>query len=310
MYGTKADYYIAEGYVAAAVDDGEGEEKPKGFEDRGTGTNQFVYWVTNNALDEWAMLPDITPEYLEASRAIKVKLTGDLERPIISNPFFYGNEKHFLRAQIARITHSTTIMPKGLHKLNEENPKEIDAIEFEDEAKAYVPSTESQSKLENWVHSNKSILKNNRVSHMEPDPEEFGDKEPEEIQKILDKRDPPEPRLKQLTLDKSVSGEDQAWTIRLMGDQTTTPAIKGKSNHFGVVVVKSTIWSGAITCWKQNKQIQIYVGDGLKSEAVSYYPVYPPDIPEDPEDLTENPEPTPLEAPPQMEESMHESAAS
>lgn len=128
---------------------------------------------------------------------------------------------------------------------------------------------------------------------MDPEPEEFGEMEPEEVQKILDKRDPTEPRLKQINLDSSTSGETTAWTIRLIGDQTRTPGLKGKSSHFGVVVVRSLVWVGTTICWKQGKQLQFYLGDGLKNEAVSYYPIYPPSIQSDPDDLEENPEPTP-----------------
>ena len=55
LYGTHADYYVAEGFVQADDE----SEKAKTFEDRGTGTNQFVYWVTNSPLGVWTMLPDI-----------------------------------------------------------------------------------------------------------------------------------------------------------------------------------------------------------------------------------------------------------
>ena len=301
IHGTEKDYYIVEGFVAGAGDDEEGE-KPKGFEERGSGTNEFVYWVTNDSLCDWTMLPDVTPQLLEATRNIKVKFTGDLDRKIITNPFFFGEERYYLRAQIARITHSTTIMPGGLHKLTEDNPKEIEAIEFEEESKAYKPSTETQSILSNWVHAKKSILNNNRVSHLDPEGDEFGEMEPEEVQKILDKRDPPEPRLKPLSQDASQSNEDTAWTIRLLGDQSRTPGLNGKSSHHGIVVVRSTVWIGSVTCWKEDRYIQIYIGDGLKNENKTYYPIFPPKIPEDPVDLEENPEPTPLEAPPEPEQ--------
>lgn len=299
IYGTEKDYYIAEGFIAGGEE--EDAEKPKGFEERGSGANEFVYWVTNDSLSDWTMLPDVNPEILRSTRNVKVKFTGNLERKIITNPYFFGQEKHYLRAQIARITHSTTIMPKGLHKLTEDNPKEIEAIEFEDEAKAYVPTTETQSQMSNWVHAKKSILKSNRVSHMEPEAEEFGEMEPEEVQKVLDKRDPPEPRLKPITEDDSRSGEDSAWTLRLVGDQTSTPGLKNKSYHYGVVVVRSTVWPGAVTCWKQDRYIQLYLGDGHKNETTTYYPVYPPQIPDDPEDLSEYPEPNPKDAPAQAD---------
>ena len=292
IYGTQSDYYVAEGFVAAQDEEG---EKPTGFEERGSGINQYTYWVTDNSLGKWTMLPDISPEQLSASRSIKVKFTGDLERKIITNPFFFGQEKHYLRAQISRISHSTSIMPGGLHRLQEDNAKEIEPIEFEDEAKAYKPSTESQSDLANWVHSVKSILKCNRVSHMEQEGDE-GEGESEEV-----KNDPAEPRLKPISQDVSPANEDQAWTLRLVGDQTRTPGVKGQSHHYGVVVVKSTVWVGSVLAWREDRSVQVYIGDGLKNESQTYYPVFPPTIPEDPEDLNENPEPTPLEAPVEAE---------
>jgi hypothetical protein len=43
--------------------------------------------------------------------------TGDLNRAIYTNPYFFGKEKHYLRAQIARISHSTTLCPKGQYRM-------------------------------------------------------------------------------------------------------------------------------------------------------------------------------------------------
>ena len=68
----------------------------------------------------------MSPADIKAARSIKVMLTGDLERPIFTNPFFFGKEKHYLRAQIARISHSTTLVPKGLFKTTEDNDREIE----------------------------------------------------------------------------------------------------------------------------------------------------------------------------------------
>ena len=52
-------------------------------------------------------------------------LSGDLERPIFTNPFFFGKERNYLRAQISRIAQATAIVPKGLHKVVEDNEREI-----------------------------------------------------------------------------------------------------------------------------------------------------------------------------------------
>lgn len=135
--GTEKDYYVAEGTLEGGEEGEGGDNKPADQEARGSGVNKFVYWVTDSVLEKWVKLPDLTPADIKAAREIKVLLTGDLERPIFTNPFFFGKEKHYLRAQIARISHSTTLIPKGLYKVNEENDREIE--EFVPEGEGEVP---------------------------------------------------------------------------------------------------------------------------------------------------------------------------
>mmetsp|Transcript_7261 Transcript_7261/g.5536 ORF Transcript_7261/g.5536 Transcript_7261/m.5536 type:complete len:91 (-) Transcript_7261:33-305(-) len=73
--------------------------------------------------------------------------------------------------------------------------------------------------------------------------------------------------------------------------------------NFAVVVVKSMWWPGAFTFFSQGRWQSIYVGDGLKHEDVTYYPVFPPKIKEDPKERPCQPEPTPLqEEPPKAAE--------
>jgi radial spoke head protein 4A len=43
-----------------------------------------------------------------------------LNAEIDSCPPFIGKERHLLRATVARITHATTICPKGLYEIDEE----------------------------------------------------------------------------------------------------------------------------------------------------------------------------------------------
>jgi hypothetical protein len=66
--------------------------------------------------------------------------SGDLERRIITNPFFHKREKHLLRAQIARISFSTSIVPKGLFRLVEDNPSAIEE-NIPDEGPVPIPTT-------------------------------------------------------------------------------------------------------------------------------------------------------------------------
>ncbi len=149
IHGTKRDYFIAEGKLEAAG--GDGDAAPTNMEPRGSGVNTFVYWATNSPLESWTLLPDLTPADIQAARDTKVYFTGELDRKIITNPFFFKTEKVYLRAQIARIAHSTTIIPKGVFKTNAENEKEVE--ENNDPENPFVmPNALAMSKADNWVH--------------------------------------------------------------------------------------------------------------------------------------------------------------
>ena len=78
---------------------------------------------------------------------------------IDSNPPFPGKERHFLRAQIARITHATVIIPKGLMEFNEEENKDKFVEDFT------VPGTEELKSLEAWGHLHPIILSAGRITH-------------------------------------------------------------------------------------------------------------------------------------------------
>ncbi len=222
--------------------------------------------------------------------------TGNLEYEIITN-LFIGKEKQILRAQIARISHGTTVLPKGIYKLAEAEEEggpqlEVEKLDPENEEDNFKqPETEDQVSLENWVHYPKSVLLNNRTGHMEPEVPEGDEREPADILKDIVKKDPYEPRLKPVTEDEGVDGASTSWTVKLCGPksrQTQWGKMGAKGSvHYGVVVVKSLRWPGAMTCWKGTQQYQIYVGNGLKSEETSYYPVFPPEIPVDPVDMDE-----------------------
>jgi len=80
-----------------------------------------------------------------------VYFSGDLEKKIITNPFFFKREKNFLRAQISRISFSTTLAPKGVFKTNEENPKEIED-NVPEGGSVQIPSTLAMGKSEMWIH--------------------------------------------------------------------------------------------------------------------------------------------------------------
>jgi len=87
-----------------------------------------------------------------------------------------------LRAQIARITHSTTLVPKNIYKINEENNREIEE-NIPDEGPVPIPSTVDMAKPENWLHFTPNILRAARLVHMEPEVPDGVEIDPEELKK-------------------------------------------------------------------------------------------------------------------------------
>lgn len=141
--GTQKDYYVVEGSLAGGEEEGGGGEV-EGMEARGTGVNKFVYWVTNSPIDEWKMLPDLKPKDIINARTIKYAFSGDVDAKIYTNPFYFDTEKVYLRAQIARITQSTTLVPKGIYKFQEETEeREItENVPEDDGAEVPKPTTD------------------------------------------------------------------------------------------------------------------------------------------------------------------------
>ena len=114
--GTDKDYFVAEGDYAGEEGGEDGPERPPEFEAKGSGVNKYTYWVTSCSTGKWEILPDLEPKDIAASRSIKVLFSGNTKREIHTNPYFFGKEEIYLRAQIARISHSTTLAPKGYYK--------------------------------------------------------------------------------------------------------------------------------------------------------------------------------------------------
>jgi hypothetical protein len=117
------------------------EIEPRGSE----GINKFCYWASNSPVGPWTTLPDLSVDEFKVSKGVKVNFTGDLERSIVTNPFYFKKEKHLLRSAIARITFSTTLVPKGVYRTVEDNANEIEENTPE-EGPIPVPSTNEMTK--------------------------------------------------------------------------------------------------------------------------------------------------------------------
>ncbi|VVC44774.1 Radial spokehead-like protein [Cinara cedri] len=93
------------------------------YEMYGFGTNKKSYFVTNQLFDEWVELPLLKPHHIIQSRNINQYFVGDLDAPVKSYPLFRGLEKHYLRAQIARITAVTQISPRDYFIIDHQHRK-------------------------------------------------------------------------------------------------------------------------------------------------------------------------------------------
>lgn len=94
--------------------------------------------------------------------------------------------------------------------------------------------------------------------------------------------------------------------MRLCGDTTEykheNPANKEACSN-AVVVVRNYHWPGAFSFFNNGNVQQIYLGSGQKfTQETSNFPENPPQVMDDPEEYENGPEPTPLKAPPIVEE--------
>ena len=295
--GTNSDYFVAEGTLEGgeAAEEGAGEAA----EARGTGVNKFVYWVANSPLAEWTQLPDIKPSDIINSRGIKHSFSGDVNAKIFTNPFYFDKESLYLRCQIARISQSTTLVPKGLMKfVDETGEREIEPNVGEEDAPVQKPTTQAMCSLDMWLHTLPSILKQGRVKHARGEPIEEGEEE-ESIQKREVTKDPWEPMLKSVTKDAKTRGGMPAWILRSHNMKSTSQdARPGKPVQcYGCVVVKSLWWPGAMSLYNQGRILQLYVGDGqkLEPEGMTYYPVNPPVMIDEKDEVPVQAEPNPTE---------------
>eukprot|EP00744_Colponema_vietnamica_P004749 GILI01007027.1.p1 GENE.GILI01007027.1~~GILI01007027.1.p1 ORF type:complete len:619 (-),score=195.81 GILI01007027.1:107-1963(-) len=172
------------------------------------GCNRQSFWVSAEAGAEWTLLPDTTPQHINASRSINKLFTGDLDAPVIVHPPFHGDdglhglESEYLRAQLSRLVAATFISPSGaLERPEEDEGDEDDDDELDENgkpkppkpakyqaltvvSKEYSPDVENGVAglldLEQWVHSEPFIYKDGRMSKVPPKPEEDEDEEPED----------------------------------------------------------------------------------------------------------------------------------
>jgi radial spoke head protein 4/6 len=161
-------------------------------------------------LNDWIQLPDCLPNHIEAARQIKHIMTGDLNADVFSNPMFPGKERHFLRAQLARIFAATTISPKGLFEIDEETNLMKFAEEFT------MPSCDELKSLETWSNVAPSILKNGRTTYIAP--EGLDEEAKEAFLSEAAEKDPQVERFRTLNEHAPLLGMETAWISKVAGD--------------------------------------------------------------------------------------------
>jgi hypothetical protein len=118
-----------------------------------------------------------------------------------------------LRAQIARITHGTNIIPTGLWKITTESDeptedeltqaREIQEVE-NDDGKPVEIDIEKLQTLGGWCHYLPGILKEGRTNYSDP-PEDLEEEKKEAWETQRKLRDPYDRRLKAVNLDIGIS---------------------------------------------------------------------------------------------------------
>nr|CDS26730.1 radial spokehead l [Hymenolepis microstoma] len=211
-----------------------------------------------------------------------VYFTGNLDTVFKINSSFCAQERHLLRAQIARISASTHISPTDFYQLDNdekliENPDYVPIL----------PLNESEISLDDWVHHREFILTqgNTRLA------EKIAKSEDDENSEESEAAPPP---LRPISEDDDFDDGTPAWSTRLC-----VGGLRAAS-----FLIASNYWHGAFTIANNSADRgwwNVYVGWGQKYEqrVDARYQVLPHSVADEFEDpdveLQEAIDPTPEE---------------
>lgn len=210
-----------------------------------------------------------------------------------------------LRAQLARIFHSTAMVPTGLMEFDPDDAENPDPKFTEDFT---MKPVEDLKAMTEWCNAYPLILKSGRCSHYIP--EGLDEEAKTELQTKLDEEETPPDRFRVISDQKGMPGTGptpdstdpetlKSFVVKLVGDTQQYNQLPPKegTTSYATLVIRSLRWPGAVTVAKGGKMTSIYVGYGLKRGGSSFNPTEPPMVEKDPLDQEEQPEPTPLTEP-------------
>ena len=203
--------------------------------------------------------------------------SGNLNKSVVSNPWFNGKESDLLRCQIARISHNVNIIPNiNKWKVNPDEPRELEGPNEE----AKDPDTNECLNISNWVHYYPSILNEGRTIHMEKEAPE--NKDPEEFKNEIIKNDPFEPRLKQISKDNDIKCpipyvkipswkisycyEDKIFTNHevIINPEDEESLKKDNSMSYTIIQLRNLVWPGSHVIKLKSQLYYFYFGWGIK----------------------------------------------
>lgn len=309
IMGTESDYLVAEGTPRRHdVKDAPDPPPPVlpgmpeyDVEPRGSGPNTNLYWVTSGYSAPWVPLPAARASHICAARSIKKLLTGNLDAPVYSAPWFPGRERDLLRAQIARITASTKLAPSGVYSVDANIPNMIQLKdEMKDDILKNFPSPEGMT----WEHAAPYLLKTGRSSY--PDVDDLDDADERKTEILEQKKLEDEHELLEGIEKDLAEGDPQdppiAWSVKELYPFDGS-SLEGQRNY-RVNAAKSLIWPGAVAVAQSGKFANLYVGYALKcgdlvpvplANTSPFSPLFPEDIEEEPQSEEEQEEPRPTD---------------
>ncbi|EFJ18162.1 flagellar radial spoke protein 6 [Selaginella moellendorffii] len=313
FFGINSNYFVFETTSEPAAEpEGGGEEGEEGAKkgpwgrpvetipvEAGIGPNANTYWVCSRPGDELYRLPDVTPLQIKTARQIKKFFTGNLKAEVSAYPPFPGVEENYLRAQIARISATCEIAPKGFYKAPEEGEEGGEGGPLEPDEEYQPLATAELQSLENWVHKNKYLNLQGRTTLFVPEKEEGEEAEEEEGEEKEEQ--PPSPEeleeipgaLTSIDTDKDLP--QQGWKPWSLITSSTHKSLKHQ-----VLGLRSAIWPGACTVVTPAGFSSVYIGWGMKH--TPFVAPLPPPVLKEFEGLTpESLELPPIPKPPEPE---------